>query len=271
MRAAVAGPAIPVLLYHGVAGDASAELRRFTVSPAAFDQQMTMLAEEGYTTLTVSGFLPALHGNTAALPPKPALVTFDDGFANTLTEALPILERHGFASTLYATTGFLGDVGRGVNRSGDAMLSWAELAELAGRGMEIGAHTHSHPMLDTLPPEAARDEIARSKDLIEQALGAPVRSFAYPHGYSSAAVRRMVADAGYSSACAVKNALSHPADDRFAIARLTIEAGHSLENVAAMIDGRTTRLAPSRERLRTTGWRWARRGLARYHRARERA
>lgn len=265
------GTAIPILLYHGVSDHASDELRRFTVSPAAFDQQMTMLAEEGYGTLTVSQFVLALDGNPGQLPDKPALITFDDGFASTLTEALPILEAHGFASTLYATTGFLGDSRRGVNRSGDAMLSWEELGQLAGRGMEIGAHTHSHPMLDTVPPDVAREEITRPKELIEQALQAPVRSFAYPHGYSSAAVRRMVAEAGYTSACAVKNALSHLGDDRFAIARLTIEAGHSLENVAAMVDGRTTRLAPPRERLQTTGWRWARRGLAVYHRARERA
>jgi peptidoglycan/xylan/chitin deacetylase (PgdA/CDA1 family) len=263
--------AVPVLLYHGVASECSPEIARFTVTPAAFDRQMAHLADEGYQALTVSAFRPALLGNTERLPERPVLITFDDGFRNTLTEAVPIMARYGFTSTLYTTTGFMGEGATpGTNRSGDPMLSWAELSETAAAGVEIGAHTHTHPMLDTLPHAQALDEITRPKDLIEQHLQAPVPSFAYPHGYSSAWIRHSVQKAGYTTACAVKNALSHLNDDLFAIARLTIEASHSLDAFAAMVAGRGVALAGPREQLKTRGWRMARRAMASGRRIRER-
>jgi peptidoglycan/xylan/chitin deacetylase (PgdA/CDA1 family) len=262
--------AVPVLLYHGVAGDCSESIARFTVSPAAFDAQLRYLADEGYQALTVSAFRPALLGSTEGLPARPVLITFDDGFRNTVTEAAPILARYGFASTLYVTTGFLGDGAPGVNGYGDPMLSWAEVGELAAAGVEIGGHTHSHPMLDTLPHGEARTEIVRCKELIEDHLGRPVASFAYPHGYSSAWVRHQVQKAGYTTACAVKNALSHLDDDLFAIARLTIEAGHSLDTFIGMVTGRSAAVAGGREQMKTRGWRLARRAMATGRRIRER-
>jgi peptidoglycan/xylan/chitin deacetylase (PgdA/CDA1 family) len=80
------------------------------------------------------------------------------------------------------------------------MLSWAQLGEIASRGVEIGAHSHSHPDLDTLPQQKAWQEIADCKRHLETELGAVVVSFAYPHGYSSPRVRRLVREAGYQSA-----------------------------------------------------------------------
>lgn len=253
---------IPVLLYHGIAGESSQEVARFTLPPKVFGDHMRHLADEGYTSMTVSAYLPLLT-NGAPFPERPVLITFDDGFRNFLTEALPILERHGLSATLYVTTGFMGDGGiPGVNGSGDPMLSWSELAEVARRGVEVGGHTHTHPMLDTLPQAAARDEIRRCKDLIEQHLGARVATFAYPHGYSSPSVRRAVRETGYTSACAVRNALSHPGDDPFAIARLMLEAGHSMDDFRRMLSGDGVPVARSRDQLRTRGWRLARRSLA---------
>lgn len=261
---------IPVLLYHGVSENCSPEIDRFTVTPAVFEDQMRHLATEGYGSLTVSGFRPALLGDADTLPERPVLITFDDGFRNFLTEALPILQRYGFTSTLYATTGFLGDGGPGANRWGDPMLSWDELAEVRAGGVEVGAHTHTHPMLDTLPRAEAQEEITASRDLIAQHLQAPVPSFAYPHGYSSAWVRHAVQKAGFTTACAVKNALSHTGDDLFAIARLTIEKSHTLDAFAGMLAGRGVAVAPTREALKTRGWRMARRTMAAGRRLRER-
>ena len=260
---------LPVLLYHSISDVASSEAARFAISPKVFDEHMRHLAEEGYSSMTVTEFLPALlapdapDGSGDVLPERPVLVTFDDGFRDFLTSALPVLQRHGIASTLYATTGFMGDgEAPGTNPSGDEMLSWHELAEVARQGVEVGAHTHSHPMLDTLPHAAARDEITRCKALIEQHTETAVASFAYPHGYSSAWVRRVVAEAGYTSACAVKNAMSHPGDDRFAIARLMLEASHTRGDFLRMLSGDGVPVASSRDRWKTRGWRIVRRGLA---------
>ncbi|MGH2718151.1 MAG: polysaccharide deacetylase family protein, partial [Actinomycetota bacterium] len=249
--AATATTVVPILLYHGVSDDCSPEMARFTVAPSAFEEQLSQLAGDGYETLTVSAFRPALLGAAGRLPARPLLITFDDGLANFATEALPILQRYGFAATLYAISGSMGDAAPGRNRYGDPMLTWAELSEVATAGVEVGAHTHGHPMLDTLPHSEAREEITRSKDLIEQHLQAPIGSFAYPHGYSSSWVRHEVQKAGFTTACAVKNALSHTGDDLFAIARVTIEASHTPSAVAGIAAGRGVPVAPSRESVKT--------------------
>lgn len=266
---------IPVLLYHAVSDAPSPEVARFAVPPRVFEEHMRHLADEGYTTLTVSQLLPALRAGAAErpapLPERPVVVTFDDGFRDFLTTALPIMASHGVASTLYATTGFMGSGGPGTNASGDEMLSWRDLAEVAAASVEVGAHTHSHPMLDTLPRAAAREEIIRCKGLIEQHLAAPVTSFAYPHGYSSAWVRRVVREAGYRSACAVRNAMSHTGDDPFAIARLMLEVTHTRADFLRMVSGDGVPVATAGEHLRTRGWRMARRSLATAHRLRSRS
>lgn len=264
--------ALPVLLYHSISEAASSEVARFAITPKVFEDHMRHLAEEGYSSMTVTELLPVLEGRSDVLPERPVLVTFDDGFRDFLTNALAVMQRHGVVSTLYATTGFMGDgEAAGTNRSGDEMLSWRELAEVARQGVEVGGHTHSHPMLDTLPHAAARDEIVRCKELIEQHTETAVASFAYPHGYSSTWVRRAVAEAGYTSACAVKNAMSHPADDRFAIARLMLEARHTRDDFLRMLSGEGVPVAGSRDRWKTRGWRVARRGLASGHRLRARS
>ncbi len=266
---------IPVLLYHSVNDSPSSAVARFTIAPRVFEDHMRHLAGEGYTTMTVSEFLPVLQGRPAALPERPALVTFDDGFRDFLTTAMPIMARHGIASTVYATTGFMGAGGPGTNASGDEMLSWRELVEVSSASgearVEIGGHTHSHAMLDTLPHGDAREEVTRCKALIEQHVAAPVTSFAYPHGYSSAWVRRVVREAGYSSACAVKNAMSHAGDDPFAIARLMLEVSHTRDDFLRMLSGEGVPVARSTEQLKTRGWRMARRSLAAAHRLRARS
>jgi peptidoglycan/xylan/chitin deacetylase (PgdA/CDA1 family) len=263
--------ALPVLLYHSISEAASSEVARFAIAPKVFDDHMRHLAEEGYSSMTVTQLLAVLQGSDV-LAERPVLVTFDDGFRDFLTNALATMQRHGIVSTLYATSGFMGDgAAQGRNRSGDEMLAWHELAEVARQGVEVGGHTHSHPMLDTLPHAAARAEIVRCKELIEQHTETAVASFAYPHGYSSAWVRRAVADAGYTSACAVKNAMSHTGDDPFAIARLMLEATHTRDDFLRMLSGEGVPVASVRDRWKTRGWRIARRGLASGHRLRPRS
>ena len=88
------------------------------------------------------------------------------------------------------------------------MLTWDQLSEISANGIECGGHTHSHPQLDTLSPAEAFREIAQSKRLLEDHLGQNVLSFAYPFGYYTANTQRQVQEAGYTSACAVKYAMS---------------------------------------------------------------
>ena len=102
------------------------------------------------------------------------------------------------------------------------MLSWSALGDLEKAGFEVGAHGHQHHQLDLLSIAEVTRDIALCKTLLEERLGHGVATFAYPHGYYTPRVREAVRAAGFDSACGVKNAFSHPFDDRLSLARLTV-------------------------------------------------
>ena len=254
---------VPILLYHRVADSASPLIAPFTVTPAVFREHLDCVVELGFTSLTVSGFLEAARGG-APLPSRPIVITFDDGYADFYDAALPALRERGLSSTLYVTTGFLSG-GREpplAVRFEDPMLAWSQLPELRQLGVELGGHSHTHPHLDTLSRAAARDEVTRCKALLEDELGEAVATFAYPNGYSSALVRRLVRQAGYQGACSVKEALSSTSDDPFSLARLMVHSDTSTADLRDWLTGTTRAPAPTQERLRTRGWRLYRRTRA---------
>jgi peptidoglycan/xylan/chitin deacetylase (PgdA/CDA1 family) len=135
---------------------------------------------------------------------------------------LPILDRYGATATLYVTTAYLGATSRWLEGLGEgrrAMLSAAEVREVAAAGIEIGGHSHTHRELDRLRPPDLAEEVATCTRILEDALGVRLRSFAYPFGYHHAGVRRAVREAGYTSACEVGHLPSSTVDDPFALRR----------------------------------------------------
>ena len=249
--------ATPILLYHAVSNASAIGIAPFTVSPARFAEHLDAIADSGAETLTVSEYVDAINGDgRAALPERIVLVTFDDGYADTCEIALPELTRRAIRSTVYVTTGYLGAAS---GPGGLPMLDGDGVRALALAGVEIGGHTHSHPQLDTLRVREASEEIIRCKSDLEHCLSRPVRSFAYPHGYSSRSVRRLVRAAGYDSACAVMNAFADPDGDQLRIARITVGAGTTSSEIAAWISGDGRAVAARRDPLRTRAWRTYRR------------
>lgn len=248
--AEVAHAAIPILLYHSVSETARPGHERFTVCPRRFREHARVIADSGRVGLTVSELADALHGERA-LPRRPVLVTFDDGFAD-VAPAAELLLRAGYPSTAYVTSGWVGRF---------RMLSPAGLRDLAAidARLEVGAHSITHARLDELSERAAAREIGRSRSDVETIAEAPVSSFAYPHGAYDDRVRRIVARSGFCAAVAVKNAFSHAHDDRFALARVTIEARATARDLEQLLSGCGPRLAWRRERVRTRGYRSLRR------------
>jgi peptidoglycan/xylan/chitin deacetylase (PgdA/CDA1 family) len=134
------------------------------------------------------------------------------------------------------------------------MLRWDQLGALEAAGVEIGAHSETHSHLDVMPLSAAEREIRCSKSRLEDVLGHPVRTFAYPHGYHNARVTALVRQAGFDSACAVINAFSSTDDDRFALARLTVKAHTPLSGLTAWLAGQGTPVSTPHRRVSTRMW-----------------
>jgi peptidoglycan/xylan/chitin deacetylase (PgdA/CDA1 family) len=159
-----------------------------TVPPGVFGEQMAQLGELGYTVVSLDDVIDH-YVERGPLPPRAVLITFDDGYLDNLEHAVPILERHGYPAVLFAPIGYLGAArplphdehlaARGiVNRT----LSWSQLAELEQAGVRVESHGIGHrPLADLEVDEAAR-EITLSKLRLEEALGRPIRAFAYVKG-----------------------------------------------------------------------------------------
>lgn len=251
---------VPILMYHSISQSATAKFHPFAVSPAAFAEQMAYLQAQGYTPITVTQYRDA---RTTAGSQHPVVITFDDGFADFYINALPVLQQYGFTASLYVTTAFVGATSRWLQKEGEAtrpMLTWQQLTEVAQAGIECGGHTHTHPQLDTLPIAAAQHEITHCKEVLEQHLGHEITSFAYPFGYYTAQVRQAVADAGYSSACTVKHAMSSDTTDILALTRFMVTADTDIQTFARLLMGTgISRAAGMYLNTRTLVWQTIRR------------
>lgn len=183
---------LPILMYHRIdrVGSAlPAITRRLTVDPREFARQLDWLAAHGYHTVTDRQVYDALERG-AALPRRPVLITFDDGYRDVLGEAAPILRRLHMHATAFVITGRVS----GPDRS---FLTWPQVRRLERDGFDIGSHSVTHRDLTTLPPAALRSELAASARALERHLRHPVQWLAYPFGAFDAQVERDARAAGY--------------------------------------------------------------------------
>jgi len=150
--------------------------------------------------------LDEIGSRSPATGPPRVAITFDDAYRSVLTRALPVLERYGFPATVFAPTAWLGDRNRWdpeYDLELDVM-SGEELAELAGRGFEVGSHGHRHIDLSRASDDEVREDLGASVARIGELLGRPPRFLSYPYGRSSDAARRAVHEAGFEEAFALE-------------------------------------------------------------------
>ncbi len=221
---------VPILMYHYVRTvdpDADPIGYNLSVTPEQFADQLDWLADAGYSTLHMRDIAACLSGEYVC-PDRSVALTFDDGYADAYTEALPRLQAHGFVATFYVVSSFVGQPG---------YLGWEELRSLHDAGMEIGAHSIHHPDLTLMSEAGAYAEIAGSGSEIAAELGRPVSSFCYPAGKYNAVVAEAVRAAGYSSA--VTTDQTGHQGDLFALPRWRIYGDLSLEGFTWMVTAYT--------------------------------
>ncbi|MFD7289883.1 polysaccharide deacetylase family protein [Streptomyces sp. NPDC059863] len=255
-------------------------IAEFTVMPRDFAAQLDAVVACGRTPVPVSVLAGHLVRRTP-LPPRPVVLTFDDGFADLPGPTAEALAARALPATAYLTTGALTrtDTHTHTRESGSdsdsgcllppaPMMALAQATALEGYGIEVGAHTVTHPQLDTLRAPALHRELRESKSALEDALGHEVAHLAYPHGYNSRAVRRAAEAAGYASAVAVRHALSSARDEPYRIARLIVRRSHTVADIESWMAGggargERVRVAPFPDSAATLGWRLYRTARAR--------
>ncbi|PWI18312.1 polysaccharide deacetylase [Streptomyces sp. Act143] len=190
--------AVPwIAMYHSV-GDVSDDPYRITVTPDRLDGQLTWLGRRGLRGVSVTELLAA--------PDRTDLVglTFDDGYADFVTAALPVLRRHGFGATLFALPGRLGGENAWDPLGPRKPLLTADgIREAARAGIEIGSHGLSHVDLTRADDLRLKSEVVESRAELEELTGAPVDGFCYPYGTVDRRAVDAVAGAGYRYACAI--------------------------------------------------------------------
>jgi peptidoglycan/xylan/chitin deacetylase (PgdA/CDA1 family) len=181
---------VPILTWHRVAVLANEYTKSIpdeTVEPSVFASEIQALAAHGFHPISQLQLFDALFHN-ASLPPKPVLLTMDDGYVDDSRTILPILQAHHFPATFYIITHRFHEPG---------FLNTTEIRRLDAAGMDIGAHTRTHVPLATLPAAEVTEQVEGSRVDLEHVLGHPVQWFAYPFGSFDSAVVAEVRRAGF--------------------------------------------------------------------------
>lgn len=211
---------VPVLTYHKLGPRPSrVRIKGLYLGAPLFARQLAELRTAGFRSVRL-GDIPQPTGGGL---PRVAL-TFDDGFRNVLEHGLAPLAQNRFCAIQFLVADQLGKTNEWELALGEApepLMDVAQVREWLASGHEIGSHTRTHPFLTRISRSQAREEIRASKRLLEDLFGAPVEHFCYPYGDWNEAVRGLVIEAGYRTACTTDFGVNPPDSNPFALKRIT--------------------------------------------------
>lgn len=221
-------PRLTILMYHRV--DAIPPETRYPknfVTPVRFAEQIGSLLAWGYSPITFAEWL-AYTAHKAKLPPKPLIVTFDDGYSDFATNAWPVLRRLKVPATVFlvaSKTGRTNDWDRDEPQT--PLLDAVAIRELEAEGVEFGGHGYTHLPLANISPNEAREEIVRCHGALVGLLTQPPQVFAYPFSNQNATVRRLTRESGFHCAVRGKGRLNSRSTDIFGLRRILMHEGIS--------------------------------------------
>jgi peptidoglycan/xylan/chitin deacetylase (PgdA/CDA1 family) len=235
-------PGLTVVGWHRV-DDSGDDL---STPVAAFREHLEEIAGWGAVVLPLEEAVASLYAGT--LPDRAVALTFDDGYASVVERAWPILRERGLPATLFAVSGYTDGRRRfpwdqrQPDHDGLRLATADELVAVAQDGLDIGSHTVSHPWLPRLGPQEVRRELVDSRTALEQLLGRPVTSLAYPTGGWDPAVRRTAEEAGYRVGITVDRGLNTRRRHPLSLRRAFLP--HDPRDVRVLLDGGYTVLRP---------------------------
>lgn len=219
---------VPVLTYHRVAPLSAVGQLDLKVDPANFAAELQALHDAGYHTIHQSQLFDALYKG-APLPPKPIIISVDDGYVDDVRTILPDLERWHMVATFFVITGRMQMPG---------FLSADQIRQLDRAGMDVGDHTAHHLDLPELTPDELRAETAGSKHVLEAVLGHPVYYFAYPFGAYNSAVLDALRAAGFTFAYTTAGGTAESTTTRLTLPRLHVGRDETPSGLVGLLGAR---------------------------------
>ncbi len=245
-------PKFIILLYHKIGNyTEKSKFPGLYVREADFDAQINYLKKKGFKFVSLSrlktlydcyyqeistgetgkGGKPGAAAKASDGGQKYAAITFDDGSKSVYSKGFKVLKDNGVNATVFMVSGLIGglnewDIGNGEEI--DEMLGLPELKEMREYGIEIGAHTRTHPHLTRVSPREAYNEMASSREDLEKLLGVNINFLAYPYGDYDESVKQLAKKAGFEGACTTKTGIVKKGADFFALRRVAVRHNTNL-------------------------------------------
>ena len=221
---------VPILMYHYISDppeEADEYREDLSVTPGEFRKQMQYLAENGFNTIDFYTLSRAITGK-APLPPRPVILTFDDGYLDHYENAFPIMQEFGFTGTFFIITGY-------VDAGNPNHMTWPMIEEMAAAGMRMESHSKSHPDLRGASREELVWQILGSQETLAAHIGYTPRYFCYPGGRYDEETIAVLQELDFWGAVTTAGGKWHGFDDRYEWTRLRMRYTTSLPVFADMV------------------------------------
>jgi peptidoglycan/xylan/chitin deacetylase (PgdA/CDA1 family) len=220
---------LAILNYHNIAPVPDGmSMPKLYVSPEQFARQLWWLRRVGLMGVSLSeGIRRLRQGDEAGC----VALTFDDGYADNVVNAAPLLQEYDFTATCFVVSHRIGaynawDAERLGGRK--PLMTTGQMQSWINAGLEIGSHTCTHPDLTTLSRDSVMDELVDSRAALSRITGNCVSTFCYPFGRHDSELARCVGRAGYASAVTTQRGRAHRQDDALLLPRVAVDGRKSL-------------------------------------------
>jgi peptidoglycan/xylan/chitin deacetylase (PgdA/CDA1 family) len=221
---------VPILMYHYISkppADADAYRLDLSVTPENFEAQLAWLRSQGYQTVTLSDLVYHLSLGWP-LPDKPIILTFDDGYRDSYTQALPLLKKYSYVGTFFLVT-------KPIDEGDPAYLTWNMVKEMHRAGMDLEPHGYRHYDLRDRDVDFLVYEIVAAKEAIEARTGETARFFSYPSGSYDDQTVAVLKSAYFWAAVTTAQGATHTSDSLFELSRIRMRGRYDLEDFATLL------------------------------------